>query len=98
MERLYARPIQVAEGVFQIRTVVARVTVVLGKDSVLVIDAGVRGSSRLVAAGLESLGVGLGDVELIALTHIHPDHAGGIADLAKASGATAEKILATYAI
>jgi glyoxylase-like metal-dependent hydrolase (beta-lactamase superfamily II) len=87
VKRIYSGPIPVVDGVYQIRTLVARVTIVVGRDGLLVIDAGVRGSSTLIAAGLEALGASLNDVQLIALTHIHPDHAGGVGEFARTTGA-----------
>ena len=83
----YARPIQIEEDIFQIRTLGAKVTVIRSKTGILLIDAGPRGSLPLVAGGLKSLGAELKDIELVAVTHSHPDHAGGLPALVTASGA-----------
>jgi glyoxylase-like metal-dependent hydrolase (beta-lactamase superfamily II) len=53
----------------------------------VVVDAGSRGSLPVIKAGLNALGVTLDQIRLIALTHSHPDHAGGLAELAEASSA-----------
>ena len=49
-------PIRVAEGVFQIRAIGARVTVLTKGDEVLLVDAGMKGSSGLIIDSLESIG------------------------------------------
>jgi glyoxylase-like metal-dependent hydrolase (beta-lactamase superfamily II) len=82
-----SRPMPVGDGVFQIRTLGARATVVRGTDGFLIVDAGGRGSLPLIRRGLRHLGSNLSDVQLIALTHYHPDHGGGLQRLSGASGA-----------
>ncbi len=80
-------PITIAPGVNQVRALIARVTVLTARDGVVLIDAGSRGSLPAIKAGLGLLGVSLEQVRLIALTHSHPDHAGGLAELAEATPA-----------
>jgi len=77
----YSKPIEVGEGVYQIRTVGARVTVLLGPEGVLLVDTGGRGSLPFLQRGLRTLGAGLDDLDLVVLTHYHPDHGGGLGRL-----------------
>ena len=76
-------PIEVAPGLHQLRAFAARVTVVsVGKDALL-IDAGGRGSAALIVSGLKALRLRPEQVSIIAITHHHPDHAGGLARVAE---------------
>ena len=81
------QPVEVAPGVHQLPAIGARVTAVVGSDGVLLVDAGTRGSLSMMDAGLERIGYSLADVRLIVLTHVHPDHAGGLAALVRATSA-----------
>lgn len=56
-------------------------------DGLVLLDGALPQSVPLIAANLEALGFSLGDVRLVALSHAHYDHAGGIAALQRASGA-----------
>ena len=53
----------------------------------VLIDGGLPQSAPLIRAGIESLGFRMRDVQLILNSHAHYDHAGGIAELQRASGA-----------
>jgi metallo-beta-lactamase class B len=53
----------------------------------VLIDGGVPGNAPLVAANIRSLGLDLRDVKWILNSHSHCDHAGGIAQLARQTGA-----------
>lgn len=44
-----------------------------------VVDTGVAGSEDEIAAALERIGLGWGNVGHVVLTHMHPDHAGSAA-------------------
>ena len=52
---MFGRPIAITGGVFQIRAIGARVTVVVENGEALLIDAGLRGSSGTILQGLETL-------------------------------------------
>lgn len=54
----------------------------------VLIDGGLPQSAPRIAASIAALGFRLGDVKLILNSHAHFDHAGGIAELARLSGAT----------
>lgn len=51
------------------------------------IDAGVPGHARLIEANIRNLGIELHDIKWILNSHAHCDHAGGMAQLARDTGA-----------
>lgn len=53
----------------------------------ILIDGGVPGSAPLIEANIRSLGINLRDIKWILNSHAHCDHAGGIAQLVRASNA-----------
>jgi metallo-beta-lactamase class B len=53
----------------------------------VLIDGGLAGSVPNIAASIRSLGFRIEDVKLILNSHVHHDHAGGIAELQRLSGA-----------
>ena len=79
---MFDRPIPVADGIFQIRAIGARVTVLVENGEALLVDAGLPGSSAVILRGLKRLGVLPEQLTRVALTHFHPDHAGGLGQLA----------------
>ena len=83
----FGSPIRVAPGLDQLRALASRVTVVTAGESALVIDAGAKGSTPIVLWGLEALGIAPEQVAVIAITHHHPDHTGGLPRLFEATGA-----------
>jgi glyoxylase-like metal-dependent hydrolase (beta-lactamase superfamily II) len=50
-------------------------------DAVTLIDAGAAGSGADIGKALGELGLGTRDVDRVVLTHYHPDHAGGAAEV-----------------
>jgi len=56
--------------------------VLQGSDGVTLVDPGPTSCLESLNAGLTSLGIGLGDVRHVLLTHIHLDHAGASGTLA----------------
>ena len=78
---MFDRPIPVADGIFQIRAIGARVTVLVENGEALLVDAGLPGSSAVILRGLKRLGVLPEQLIRVALTHFHPDHAGGLGQL-----------------
>ena len=78
---MFGKPIRITEGVYQIRAIGARVTVLSGGDDLMLVDAGLPGSSRAIAQGLRELGRSPEQVGRVVVTHAHPDHSGGLAEL-----------------
>jgi metallo-beta-lactamase class B len=56
-------------------------------DGHVLIDGALPQSAPLIARHVEQLGFEMSDVKLILSSHVHYDHAGGIAELQKLSGA-----------
>jgi glyoxylase-like metal-dependent hydrolase (beta-lactamase superfamily II) len=81
------QPIQVVPQVYQLQALWSRVTALFTAEGVVLVDAGGVGSLPLISAGLRELGASLQDVRLVVLTHYHGDHAGGLKELAEATGA-----------
>jgi len=57
-------------------------------DGLVLLDGGLPESAPLIAANIEKLGFRLDQIHYIAVSHAHYDHVGGVAALARASGAT----------
>jgi glyoxylase-like metal-dependent hydrolase (beta-lactamase superfamily II) len=83
--------VAIAPGVFRVPTIGAWATnsfALLDDDgSVTLVDAGLERAPARIVAGLAALGKHPADVQRIVLTHAHPDHAGGAAELAELTGA-----------
>ena len=60
---------------------------VTSPDGHVLIDGALPQSAPLIAQHVERLGFKMSDIKIILNSHVHYDHAGGIADLQKASGA-----------
>ena len=80
------RPITITDGVFQIRVLGARVTVLMQNGAAILVDAGLWGSQGLILNGLESLGLSRKDLRMVVVTHAHPDHSGGLGGLVQETG------------
>jgi metallo-beta-lactamase class B len=61
---------------------------VVGDAGLILLDGGLEQSAALIDANIRKLGFRTEDVKLIVNSHGHYDHAGGIAALQRASGAT----------
>lgn len=56
-------------------------------DELTLIDAGLRGSGVMLRRQLGHIGHQVGEIKRIVCTHGHPDHIGGVQEIARASGA-----------
>ena len=79
---MFGKPIRITEGVYQIRAIGARVTVLSEGRDLMLVDAGLRGSFRAIAQGLRDLKTSPQNLGGVVLTHAHPDHSGGLGELA----------------
>jgi glyoxylase-like metal-dependent hydrolase (beta-lactamase superfamily II) len=85
------RAVALAPGVFRIPTIGSWGTnsfaLVDDDGSVTLVDTGTKSAPPRIVAGLAAIGKHPSDVQRIVLTHAHPDHVGGAAELVKATGA-----------
>jgi hydroxyacylglutathione hydrolase len=65
----------------------ANAYLVIGEDKTSVIDTGMPGNAKRIAAYVEGLGKNLADIEFIILTHADIDHIGSAAELQRMTGA-----------
>lgn len=83
--------IRLAPGVWRIPTLVGDLinsfAYVDADGSVTLVDCGIDRAPPRIVAGLAAIGKHPKDVVRILLTHVHPDHAGGAAEMARQSGA-----------
>ncbi|MCW0211941.1 MAG: MBL fold metallo-hydrolase [Pseudonocardia sp.] len=82
---------ELVPGVFRIPTVgswqVNSYALVDDDGSVTLVDTGLKAAPPKLVAGLAAMGKQPSDVVRIVLTHAHPDHAGGAAEMGRRTGA-----------
>ena len=79
---------QIQRGLYELRLPgVNTFLIESGPDGLVLIDTGVPGSGGQIISAVRSLGRDISDLRHILVTHCHPDHAGGLAELKKATGA-----------
>jgi glyoxylase-like metal-dependent hydrolase (beta-lactamase superfamily II) len=78
--------LEIVPRVHALRVIGAKAHLIV-EDEITLIDAGHRGSGRLVMRYLTRIGRTPRDITRIVCTHGHPDHIGGVAEIAAASGA-----------
>ena len=83
---MFGKPIRITDGVYQLRAFGARVTVLAEHGDAILIDSGLPGSFRVIARGLLGCGLTLDRISRIVITHAHPDHCGGLAELVDKTG------------
>ncbi|MGE3614901.1 MAG: subclass B3 metallo-beta-lactamase [Gemmatimonadales bacterium] len=80
-------PVRVFGNAYYVGTEGLGAMLITSSQGHILIDGALPQSAPLIAASIAALGFRLGDVRLILNSHPHYDHAGGIAPLARASGA-----------
>lgn len=80
-------PQRIFGNVWYVGTCGITVLLISSPQGHVVIDGGPRGAGKLVAASIVHAGFRLRDVRWILSSHEHHDHAGGIAELARLTGA-----------
>jgi glyoxylase-like metal-dependent hydrolase (beta-lactamase superfamily II) len=83
--------IELAPGVYRIPTagknLINSFALVQDDGSVTLVDTGLKKAPARIVAGLAAIGKHPRDVTRIVLTHVHPDHAGGAAEMSRRTGA-----------
>lgn len=82
-----ARP--VVPGLFEVSLGFVNAFLLEKDDGLALIDTGIPGGGPKILEAVRSLGRGPSDVRQILVTHCHGDHAGGLAELKRATGAPA---------
>ncbi len=77
----------VTEHVYAVGVGDSHVFLIVQPEGIVVIDAGFPGTWSLVKEELDELGRRPEDIKDILVTHCHPDHAGGLAEIKKATDA-----------
>lgn len=77
---------EVAPNIHAIRVIGAN-AFLIAEDELTLIDAGHRGSIRMLRQYLAHIGRDMKEITRIVCTHGHPDHIGGVREIAAASGA-----------
>ncbi len=80
-------PVKIHGNTFYVGTDGLSAILVTSPQGHVLLDAGLPESAALIMASIRGLGFRVEDVKLIVNSHAHYDHAGGIAAIARASGA-----------
>ena len=80
------RAVEVGPNIHALRMIGSNSYLIV-EDELTLIDAGHRGSIRLLEAQLKRIGRSIGEITRIVCTHGHPDHIGGAHAIAHRSGA-----------
>jgi metallo-beta-lactamase class B len=81
-------PIRIFGNTYYVGTRGLSAILITSPTGAVLIDGVVRESASDIASNITSLGVRLADIKLIVNSHAHNDHAGGIAELQRRTGAT----------
>src|SRR5256885_11218765 len=79
---------EVLPNVHVVRLIGAQAYLLVDGDEITLVDAGHAGSARPLRAYLQRIGRSLEHITRIVCTHGHPDHIGGVHEIAALSGAS----------
>ena len=85
-------PVHVFGNTYYVGTSELASILITSPEGDVLIDGGLPESAAEIEGHIDKLGVRLHDVKVILNSHAHFDHAGGIAELQRASGATVEAL------
>jgi glyoxylase-like metal-dependent hydrolase (beta-lactamase superfamily II) len=80
--------VEIIPNLHRVPGVIGNPQLIVDADGLTLVDAGMRGSRRRILRYIGRLGYSPGDLRRIVLTHADGDHAGAVAALVAASGAT----------
>ena len=83
---------EVVDGVIEIPIGYVKAYAVVVDDGVVLVDTGIPGRADKVARAVEAARRPIGEVHTILLTHCHPDHIGGVAELRAAELASIARL------
>jgi glyoxylase-like metal-dependent hydrolase (beta-lactamase superfamily II) len=78
---------ELTPGIHRIHTGASNVYLIVDDAGLALVDTGLPGSGKKILALIHALGRRPEEITRVILTHQHPDHIGGAADLVAASGA-----------
>lgn len=81
------QPVRIYGNTYYVGTAGLSAVLITSPHGHVLIDGGLEQSPPLIIAHIRELGFRIEDVKLILNSHAHYDHAGGLAELARASGA-----------
>jgi len=82
-----APPVRIFGNVFDVGTCGITVLLVVGDRGAVLIDGATAEAAPMIASNIERLGLRLSDIKLLLSSHEHADHAGGLRDLKRRTGA-----------
>ena len=85
--QLYAEPFRIAGNFYYVGANDVASFLLTGPEGHVLIDGGYPGTAPMIMASIRKLGFDIHDVKLLLNSEPHYDHAGGLAELQKASGA-----------
>ena len=83
----YAKPFRIAGNLYYVGANDISSFLITGPQGHLLIDGGYPGTPPLIMRSIRELGFNIKDVKVLLNSETHYDHAGGLAELKKASGA-----------
>src|SRR5262245_13469863 len=83
----YAEPFRIAGNLYYVGATDIAAFLITGPEGHIVIDGGYPSTAPMIIASIEKLGFDIKDVKVLLNSEPHPDHAGGLGVLQKASGA-----------
>jgi len=82
-----AEPFRIAGNLYYVGANDVAAFLITGPEGHVLIDGGYPGTAPMIMASIARLGLDIEDVEVLLNSEPHSDHAGGLAELQKASGA-----------
>jgi metallo-beta-lactamase class B len=81
-------PFPIGDGLYYVGAADIAAYLISTDEGLILIDGGYESTAPQILANLKTLGFDPRQVKILLNTHAHPDHAGGLAALKKATGAT----------